>query len=199
MGEGTRIGVSGGSGRVGSACAGAAAQRAATRARERTRRRYPESAVRACGADGVEDPARHQAGSVGAGVQECTDLCGRNLREERVCGVPGALQRDDAGELLDLREVFPLRELGVQVGAEDQRPFGAGMVCVQPLEKIDRARVPGFLFGSRDAGARKQLRELLAKLDTVAVGAPARPIDYFGPPGGEPEVLSTRAISQSPA
>ena len=34
---------------------------------------------------------------------------------------------------------------------------------------------------------------------TVAVGAPARPIDYFGPPGGEPEVLSTRAISQSPA
>jgi acetyltransferase-like isoleucine patch superfamily enzyme len=24
---------------------------------------------------------------------------------------------------------------------------------------------------------------------TVAVGAPARPIDYFGPPGGEPEAL----------
>lgn len=26
---------------------------------------------------------------------------------------------------------------------------------------------------------------------TVAVGAPARPIEYFGPPGGEPEGLST--------
>ena len=28
---------------------------------------------------------------------------------------------------------------------------------------------------------------------TVAVGSPARPIDYFGPPGGEPEELATRA------
>lgn len=28
---------------------------------------------------------------------------------------------------------------------------------------------------------------------TVAVGAPARPIDYFGPPGLEPEGLSSSA------
>jgi len=29
---------------------------------------------------------------------------------------------------------------------------------------------------------------------TVAVGAPARPIDYFGPPGGEPPELAERAV-----
>ena len=26
---------------------------------------------------------------------------------------------------------------------------------------------------------------------TVAIGAPARPIEYFGPPGGEPEELDS--------
>ena len=31
----------------------------------------------------------------------------------------------------------------------------------------------------------------------VAVGAPARPIDYFGPPGGEPNGLSASASSQA--
>lgn len=30
---------------------------------------------------------------------------------------------------------------------------------------------------------------------TVAVGAPAKPIDYFGPPGEEPEALRTTSIS----
>ncbi len=29
---------------------------------------------------------------------------------------------------------------------------------------------------------------------TVAVGAPARPIDYFGPPGEEPEELRARSL-----
>jgi acetyltransferase-like isoleucine patch superfamily enzyme len=32
---------------------------------------------------------------------------------------------------------------------------------------------------------------------TVAVGAPARPIDYFGPPGQEPEGLSPSAADTS--
>ena len=30
---------------------------------------------------------------------------------------------------------------------------------------------------------------------TVAVGAPARPIDYFGPPGEEPEELRSQSVS----
>lgn len=32
---------------------------------------------------------------------------------------------------------------------------------------------------------------------TVAVGAPARPIDYFGPPGGEPPELLERSASET--
>jgi len=31
---------------------------------------------------------------------------------------------------------------------------------------------------------------------TVAVGAPARPIDYFGPPGGEPEALRDGLVAR---
>src|SRR5260370_10994612 len=164
-----------GSVRARSASAGAAAQRASRRTRERTEGRYLESAVRARCADGFEDAAGDEVRHVGALFETGAHFGRGDLGEDGLgtwgLRVTGALDGDDARELGDAREVLPLRALGVQIGAEDQRPLRAGMLPLEVSEEIDGARLAGFLLGPRDAGARQVEGQLLAERDAVVVAS----------------------------
>src|SRR5260221_8914405 len=134
-----------------------------------------ESAVRACRANAFQHAAWDQVGDVPAGAEERAHLRRGDFRKLRPVGAgfwkSRPLHGDDAGELLDAGKVLPLRALGVQIGAEDQRPAGARVLLHQVLEEIDRARLTRFLLGARDARARPALRQVAAQPGAAGVAA----------------------------
>src|SRR5207302_11226627 len=154
MGEGTRVGTSAGS------SAEAAALTASARAMRRTVTTI--SAVSARGADGLEHCARHQARDVLACAQGRAHLRRGHFGEDDLlacAGESGAADVDDSRQLLDAVETLPLRALGGEIGAEDQREAIAGPRLVQMLEQIDRAHFAAqLLLEARDARARQLAR-----------------------------------------
>src|ERR1700730_18554448 len=143
MGEGTAIGVSAGSpigvsaGCSGTANAGAAAARQSKAGRGRALGRNPRD--RPGVANGFQHGARDEMGRVPARLQQSAHLRGRNLGDgDATFAMTRPLDGDDARELLHAIEALPLRLLGVEVGAEDQRPARVRVLAVEPLEQIHR-------------------------------------------------------------
>src|SRR5437588_65042 len=93
---------------------------------------------------------------IAARLQQSAHLRGRNFGDgDAPFAVAGPLDGDDARELLDAIEALPLRLLGIEIGAQDQRPARVRVLAVEPLEQIHRPAFAGLLLGEGDPGARE--------------------------------------------
>src|SRR5205823_3347361 len=136
VGSGISMGISGTSGEtlLGWASAGRATAAATRKAGvERTAGRYNAdsmcavySAVGAPRVDGAQHGARHQVRGVAARREQRAHLGGRDLRQQRTRaarhGKTGALDGNDARQLLDALEALPLRPRRREIRAEHQGP-----------------------------------------------------------------------------
>src|SRR6185295_8824768 len=95
-----------------------------------------------------------------------------NLRDGEACvAVAAPLDGDDARQLLDAVEAFPLPALRVEVGPQDQRPAVLRMLPVEPFQQVDGPRLAGLALGAGDPGARQLRSEGLTERDPVLVRA----------------------------
>ena len=124
----------------------------------------------------IEHGAWDEVGHVRSGCKHRAHLRRGHLREKPFGltghGEPGALQGNDARQLLDPFESLPLRPLGGEIGAEDERPFPTRVRELEVLEQVDGAALsaqrrfdPGHTADQASAISSLQPRDRAVDVD----------------------------------